>query len=86
MSQLASLLELLKARNIRAYFTKLDISNMFWSVLLLPEHSTGFRFHVRGVTYAIPGLPFGWSASPSMAVDVLAAYLTLHFPAEVILI
>ena len=79
-------LELLKARDIRAYFTKLDVSSMFWSVLLPPEHTTSFRFRVRGVTYAIPSLPFGWSASPSMAVEVLAAYLTLHFPGEVILI
>ena len=59
---------------------------MFWSVLLPLEHSTSFRFRVRGVTYAIPSLPFGCTARPNMAVEVLAAYLTLHFPAEVILI
>ena len=86
MAQLAALLELLKAHNVKAFFTKLDVSNMFWSVLLPPEHSTSFRFRVQGVTYAIPSLPFGWTASPSMAVEVLAAYLTLHFPGEVILI
>ena len=34
MAQLAALLELLRAQNIRAHFTKLDVSNMFWSVLL----------------------------------------------------
>ena len=86
MAQLTALLELLKARNVKAYFTKLDISNMFRSVLLPREHSTTFHFRVCGVTYAIPSLPFGWTASPSMAVEVLAAYLTLHFPREVILI
>ena len=86
MAQLAALLELLKACNVKAFFTKLEVSNIFWSVLLPPEHSTSFRFQVRGVTYAIPSLPFGWTASPSMAVEVLVAYLVLHFPGEVILI
>ena len=38
------------------------------------------------MTYAIPSLPFGWTTSPGMAVEVLAAYLTLHSPGEVILI
>ena len=84
IAQLAALLELLKARNVRAHFTKLGVSNMFWSVLLLLEHSTSFRFRVRGVTYAIPNLPFDWPASPSMAVEVLAAYLPLHFPGDLI--
>ena len=86
MAQLAALLELLRAHNIRPHFTKLDVPNMFWSVLLPQECSTSFRFRVQGVTYAIPSLPFGWTASPRMAVEVLAAYLTLHFPGEVILI
>ena len=61
MAQLAALLELLKARNIKEYFTKLDVPNMFWSVLHPLERSTSFRFHVRGITYAIPSLPFGRS-------------------------
>ena len=86
MAQLAALLEPLRAQNIQAHFTKLDESNMFSSVLLPPEYSTSFRFRVRGVTYTIPSLPFGWTASPGMAVEVLAAYLTLHFPCEVILV
>ena len=82
MAELAALLELLWAQNIQAHSTKLDVSNKFWSRLLPPEYSTGFRFRVKGVTYAIPSLPFG----PGMAVEVWAAYLTLHFPGEVILI
>ena len=59
---------------------------MFWSVLLGPEHCTSFRFRLRGVTYAIPSLPFGWTGSSSMAVEVLAAYLTLRFPGDVTVI
>ena len=83
MAQLAALLELPKARDIRAYFTKLDVSNMFWSVLLPPEHTTSFRFRVRGVTYAIPSLPFGWTASPRQrgktpAQHALAMLIGLH--------
>ena len=86
MAQLAALLELMRAQHIRAHFTMLDVSNMFWSVRLPPEYSTSFRFRIQGITYAIPSLPFGWTASPGMAVEVLAAYLTLQFPGEVILI
>ena len=86
IAQLAALLELMRAQNIRAHFSKLDVSNMFWSVLLPREYSTSFRFCVQGVTYAIPSLPFKWTASPGMAVEVLAAYLTVHFLGKVILI
>ena len=86
LTQLAALLEILRARGVKAHFTKLDVSNMYWSLLLPEEHATSFRFEVKGTTYAIPGLPFGWAASPNMAIDVLAVYLTLHFPGDTILI
>ena len=86
LTQLAALLEILRARGVQAHFTKLDVSNMYWSVLLPEEHATSFRFRVKGTTYAIPSLPFGWAASPNMAIEVLAAYLTLHFPGDTILI
>ena len=86
LTQLAALLELLRARGVQAHFTKLDVSNMYWPVLLPKEHATSFRFRVKGTTYAIPSLPFGWAASPNIAIAVLAAYLTLHFPGDTILI
>ena len=86
LTQLAALLEILRARGVKAHFTKLDVSNMYWSVLLPKEHATSFRFRFKGTTYAIPSLPFGWVASPNMAIEVLAAYLTLHFPGDTILI
>ena len=63
LTQLEALLELLRARGVEAHFTKLDVSNMYWFVLLPEEHATGFRFSVKGTTYAIPSLPFGWVAS-----------------------
>ena len=59
---------------------------MYWSMLLPYEHVTSFRFRVKGTTYAIPSLPFGWAASPNMAIEVLATYLTLHFLSDTILI
>ena len=76
----------MRARGVKAHFTKLDVSNIYWSVLLPEEHATSFRFRVKGTTYAIPILPFGWAASPNMAIEVLAAYHTLHFPGDTILI
>ena len=86
LTQLAALLEILIARGVQAHFTKLDVSNIYWSVLLPEEHATSFRFRVTGTTYAIPSLPFGWEASPNMAIEVLTAYLSLHFPDDTILI
>ena len=56
MAQLAVLLELPRSQNVQAYLTKLDASNMLWSVLLPPEYSTSFRFRVKGITYTIPPL------------------------------
>ena len=39
MAQLTALLELLRAQNSRAPFTKFDVSNMFWSVPPSPPKS-----------------------------------------------
>ena len=79
-------MEICKARGVTTCYTKLDISNMFWSVRLLPEYADSFRFRVRGTTYAIPSLPFGWTHSPAIAVAVLAQYLAVTFPGEIIII
>ena len=86
LEQLAGLMEICKARGVTTGYTKLDISNMFWSVRLPPEYVDSFRFRVRGTTYAIPSLPFGWTHSPAIAVAVLAQYLAVTFPGEVIII
>ena len=86
LEQLAGLMEICKARGVATCYTKLDISNMFWSVRLPHEYADSFRFRVRGTTYAIPSLPFGWTHSPAIAVAVLAQYLAVTFPGEVIII
>ena len=86
LEQLAGLLEICKARGISTCYTKLDISNMFWFVQLPPQYANSFRFRVRGITYAIPSLPFGWTHSPTIAVAVLAQYLAVTFPGDIIII
>ena len=65
LTQLAALLEILRARGVKAHFTKLDVSNMYWFVLLPEEHATSFRFRVKGTTYAIPSVLFGWQPAPT---------------------
>ena len=75
-----------KARGVTTCYTKLDISNMFCSVRLPPKYADSFRFWVRETTYAIPSLPFGWTHSPAIAVVVLAQYLAVTFPGDIIII
>ena len=57
-----------RSQSVKAHFTKLDVLNMLWSVLLPLEDSTSFQSRVQGVTYAIPSLPFGWTTSPGIVV------------------
>ena len=73
MSRLVALLELPKAEDIQAYFTKLAVSDMFWSVLLPPEHSTSFKFE-----YGVSHTPF--LASPLAGRPALAWRWTCWLP------
>ena len=44
LEQLAGPRDICKARGVTTCYTKLDISNMFWSVRLPPQYADSFRF------------------------------------------
>ena len=86
LEQLAASMALMKARGIQLWFTKLDVSNMFYTCKLPPDQRTAFRIRVGGDTYAFAGLPFGWSRSPALAQELLGCYLATLHPTQVVVI
>ena len=84
VGQLGSLFSLCKALKLKLFFTKLDISNMYWACKLPPEWSGRITFHVNGVLYMANSLPFGWAHSPIIASENLAHFLILAHPGQVI--
>ena len=48
LEQLAASMALMKARGIQLWFTKLDVSNMFYTCKLPPDQRTAFRLRVGG--------------------------------------
>ena len=62
------------ARNSRTmWFCKLDVANMFWSVL--EEERSAIRIGVMDQVWGFHSLPFGWTHSPVMATELLAKTL-----------
>ena len=84
--QLDSLLSACRHLKLKLFFTMLDISNMYWACKLPPEWSDNIRFRVRGVSFFVPCLPFGWSYNLVMAIENLARFLMLAHPGQVIII
>ena len=85
LDQLAALLEVAALAGQEVSFTKLDISNMFWSCRPpagAPDDA--IRFGVGERVYSVCGLPFGWSHSPVIAQAHLAPYLDIQRPVEII--
>ena len=80
VEQLAATMAILKAKKVHIFFTKLDVSNMFYTCKLPPFCSDDFRVKVNGQSYAFTGLPFGLSKSPALAQELLGIYLAYHFP------
>ena len=60
----------------RVFFTKLDISNCYWSLVLPPALHHTFVFATpEGHSYALSRLPFGWNLSVSIASQALRQIL-----------
>mmetsp|Transcript_79407 Transcript_79407/g.132599 ORF Transcript_79407/g.132599 Transcript_79407/m.132599 type:complete len:80 (+) Transcript_79407:181-420(+) len=76
----------MKARGISLWFTKLDVSNMFYTCRLPHSESQAFRISVGKHTNAFTGLPFGWSHSPGIAQELLGTYLAALHPTPVVTI
>ena len=73
-------------RGTPLYFTKLDISNMFWSCKVPPEFQHTVCIGVRGHVFFFSGLPFGWRASPVIAQKLLAMYIQRLYPDDTIVV
>ena len=86
LSQLGHLFSVCKAIKLKLFFTKLDISNMYRACKVLAEFRNSIRFRVNGTSYFVPSLPLGWAFSPIIAIEIVARYLSLQHPGQVILI
>ena len=86
LDELTHTITLSLIRGTPLYFTKLDISNMFWSCKVPPEYRHTVRIGVRGQVFSFPGLPFGWRASPVIAQKLLAMYIQRLYPGETIVV
>ena len=75
-----------KSLKLKLFFTKLDISNMYWACNLPLEWSGRITFQVNGVSYVVNSLPFGWAHSPIIAIENMARFLILTHLGQVILI
>ena len=86
LDSLAHVITVALLRGRPLYFTKLDISNMFWSCKVPAEHRHAVRIGVCGKVFSFPGLPFGWNASPAIAQQLLALYIQQLYPGETVVI
>ena len=59
---------------------------MYWACKLPPKWSDKTRLRVRGMSFFVPCLRFGWSYSPVIAIENLARYPMLAHPGQVIII
>jgi hypothetical protein len=66
---------LICSQDLSLFFTKLDVSNHFWTSKVPEEAKFLVRFWVLGDAFAIPCLAFGWSFPPAMAQMLLGLYL-----------
>ena len=69
LEQLGGTTSLMRRMNIHLFFTKLDISNMFYTCRPLPEATGGIRVQIGNTVYGFPGLPVAWAHSPSLAEE-----------------
>ena len=72
--------------NLRVYFTKLDISNMFYTCRTPPKCEVGLRVQIGDTVYGFPRLPFEWAHSPALAQELLGMYLSVEHQGEVVII
>jgi hypothetical protein len=86
LDDLAQMCSLIRSHRLSLFFTKLDVSNHFWSCKLPEEAKYLVRFGVLGDIFAIPSLAFGWSFSPVMAQMLLGLYLAKANPQGVVII
>ena len=59
LEQLAATMATVKACGTAVVFTKLDVSNMFYTCKLLHHCQDYFRIHINGRCYGFTGLPLG---------------------------
>ena len=69
-----------KTINLKLFFTKLHISNMYWACKVLAQLRYSIRFRANGISYYVTSLPFRWSFNPIIAIETLAHYLSLQPP------
>ena len=76
-------MSLMRHLQLRMYFTKLDISNMFYTCRTPQGCDSGIRVQIGDDVYGFPGLPFGWAHSPALAQELLGMYLSVQHPRQV---
>lgn len=86
LDELAALMHIVCTGNLKLFFTKLDVSNHFWSCKVPSSAQLFVRFGVCGEVFAIPSLAFGWSHSPVLAQMILGMYLANVNPGTVVII
>ena len=66
----------------RLYATHMNLTNAFWSFVLLEGVDKAFRARVRpgGPVVGATRLPFGWKFSPYLCQRILGDLLRLHIP------
>eukprot|EP01027_Heterolobosea_sp_BB2_P019664 GEZU01027674.1.p1 GENE.GEZU01027674.1~~GEZU01027674.1.p1 ORF type:complete len:270 (-),score=49.63 GEZU01027674.1:70-879(-) len=60
-----------KPQNKKIFFTKLDVSNFYWSIVLPNQLRHKFVFQYNNNNYAYTRLPFGWDFSPAIAQRII---------------
>ena len=67
-------------------FTKLDVSNMFYTCRPPPEAVGGIGVHIGDMVYGFPGLSFRWTHRSAPAQKLLGTYLRVLHPDQVIVL
>ena len=74
LEQLGATMGLMRHLDIKMFFTKLDISNMFYTSRPPLESTRGMRVQIGDTVY---GFPFRWAHSPALAQVLLGMYLSV---------
>ena len=80
LEQMGATVSLMRHLQLRVYFTKLDISNMFYTCRTPQWCDSGIRVQIGDDVCGFPGLPFGWAHSPALAQELLGMYLGVQHP------
>ena len=65
--------------------THVDLSNSFWSFLLLEGSEGAFRFRLSGKLWDMKRLPFGWKYSLVICKELLGSLVRYPVPPKLCL-